>query len=381
MANQRTSVKTLDGLPIAAIPTGTVIGDKFFTSSITGVNAATGRPGDSPQRQFALAFQNLDHLMRRIGGSLDNVGLLTAFVKNHEQREFLEATWQQVFPDAGNCPARKVTVVDLPEAVLVQIQAFGVLGERRKNISIPGIQHRNPQLPLVIRLGDMVYSSVIGGQNPETGVNCQGATAQMAQTLANMDALMETAGGSLGDIVHSWVYLREYDHWDISFADWVKAFPGKNNLPARKTITPRTATYDLLGDTELQVQFIADLGGGRENFEVEGLIAHRDPVPLGAKVGKMFYSSGIPGTPGEGMDEQAELAFHNMQRLIDTAGGSIDNISNITILTTEFGYETALEKVWKKMFPDPICSPACHVMKWGTSGNTMFQVHFTAVFP
>jgi enamine deaminase RidA (YjgF/YER057c/UK114 family) len=379
MAIQRKSVKIPGLSPITAIPTGSVIGNRFFSSTIGGVDVATGWMGDSPERQFELAFQNLQDLMERIGGSLDNVGLLTAFVKNHELRGILEQSWHQVFPDADDCPVRKVTVIDLPGQDLIQLHAVGVLGERRKLVAVPGIQHRNRKLPLATRLGDMVYSSVIGGQDPKTGANCHGATAQMTQTLVNMQALMENTGGSLEDIVHAWVYLKEYDHWDISFTDWVKAFPGKNNLPARKTITPRTAVYELLGDTEVQVQFIADLGGGRKNFEVEGFIAHRDPVPLGCKVGMMFCSSGIPGTPGEGMAEQADYAFQNMKALIETAGGTTDNIGQITILTTEFGHEAILERVWQKMFPDPLCSPACHVMKWGTSGNTMFQVHFTAV--
>ena len=386
MAKERQGLVVPGVSPGSFIPLGTRIGGKLFSSSITGTDPATGRLGDGPERQFALAFQNLRSLMEQAGGSMDNIGQVTAFVRSHEQRRFLEEHWRETFPDAEDCPARKVTVVDLPEEVLVQLQAFAAPGERRQLLRLPGVQHRDPRLPLAVRMGDAVYSSAIGGQDPRTGKNVQGAAGQMAQTLENMQALMESAGGTMGDIVHSWVFLKEYAHWDLSFADWVKVFPGEGNLPARKTITPRTAAYDLLGDTEVQVQFTAALGGGRQNFEVEGLVAHRDPVPLGARVGSMLYSSGIPGSgrhgggPGQGMEGQAELAFENMRALVETAGGTTGGIAHVTILTTEFGYEAALERAWGAMFPDPARSPACHAMKWGTSGNTMFQVHFAAVF-
>jgi 2-iminobutanoate/2-iminopropanoate deaminase len=386
MANERQGLVAPKISAGGVIPLGAKIGDRLFSSSIPGTDPTTGRLGDGPERQFALAFQNLRGLMEQAGGSMDNIGHVTAFVKGHEYRRFLDESWREGFPDAEDCPARKVTVVDLPGDVLVQLQAFAVLGERRQLLTNGSVRHREPRLPLAVRVGDMVYSSAIGGQDPRTGKNVQGAEGQMAQTLENMEALMEAAGGSMADIVHSWVFLKDYAHWGLSFAGWVDVFPGEGNLPARKTITPRTAAYDLLGDTEVQVQFIAALGGGRRNYEVEGLSGHRDPVPLGARVGSVLYSSGIPGSarhgggPGEGMERQAELAFENMEALVETAGGSTANIAHVTILTTEFGYEAALERVWRKMFPDLARSPACHAMKWGTSGNTMFQVHFAAVF-
>ena len=363
-----------------ATPMGVRMGNAFFSSSITGRDPATGRLGDSAEQQFDLAFRNMSTLVEQAGLKTDDIAHVTVFIGDAGGRQLINKPWLQIFPDEHNRPARKTTTYPLPDGVQVQLQALAVAEAGRKPLEIPGLAHRDP-LPMGANAGNLVFSSVIGGQDPKTNKQVAGTEQQMDQAFQNMRALVEQAGGTADNIGWVWVFLRDKSDQPAMIDAWLKMFPRDGDRPARKTIM-----YDELKgrETLVQLQFIAVLGAKRRNFEIPG-VGHHDPIPMGATIGTRFYSSGIggydpkTGKQAETLDRQAELAFENLRTLMTQAGGTLDSVGHLTILLRDYSAHNVVMKNLLETFPDKDKRPACHEMALGLPGTNLIQLHAAGV--
>ena len=123
----------------------------------------------------------------------------------------------------------------------------------------------------------------------------------------------------------------------------------------------------------------------RRSFEVPGL-RHENPIPMGSIIGPFMMSSGIFGmepetrkTPPD-IESQCRLMFANIRRVMDAAGGSVDDIIKMVVWAKDKIFKEALNKEWLAMFPDPHSRPARHTMLYnGFSGNTLIQCDIIAV--
>jgi len=360
----------------AAIPMLARIGDRFYTSSIEGRDPATGALGDGGEKQFELAFGNLKRLVEEAGLTPDEIAHVTVFIGDASGRQLINKPWLDIFPDEHNRPARKTTTYPLPEKVIVQLQAFGVAGAKRQPLEIPGLSHRDP-LPMGNKSGSMVYSSVLGGQDPKNNKQVAGSAEQMEQTFQNMRALVERAGGTTDDIGLVWVFLRDRTDQPVMIDSWMKMFPKDGDRPARKTIM-----YDELKGREslVQLQFAAVLGGKRKNYEIAG-VGHHDPIPMGATVGKNFFSSGIGGVdPKTGkradtLERQAPLAFENLRALMTEVGSGLDAVAHLSIMVRDYRAHSMVMKNLLETFPDKEKRPAVHQMALGLPGTNQIQLH------
>ena len=362
------------------IPMAVRLGDGFFSSSIEGRDGATGVLGDGAEKQFELAFANLKRLVEQAGLRTDDIAHVTVFIGDASGRQMINKPWLQIFPDEHNRPARKTTTYPLPDKVFVQLQAFGVAGAKRQPLEIPGLSHRDP-LPMGTKTGNMVYSSVLGGQDPKTNKQVAGTIEQMEQAFQNMRGLVEQAGGTTDDIGLVWVFLREKADQPALIDAWLKMFPRDGDRPARKTIM-----YDELKgrETLVQLQFAAALGGKRKNYEISG-VGHHDPIPMGATLGKNFFSSGIGGNDpntgkqAETLERQAALAFQNLRALMTEAGSSLDAVTHLSIMLRDYRAHSIVMKNLLEIFPNKDQRPAVHQMALGLPGTNQIQLHAVGI--
>jgi 2-iminobutanoate/2-iminopropanoate deaminase len=379
---QATTRKTfnLPGLaPAGAVAPDLVqVGNLFFTSAVRGVDLTTGRLGGTPEEQFTLAWRNLRSLVEGAGLSLDNVGLVTNFLDSQDYRSFINPGWLELFPTEDR-PARKTTAYPLPEGEAVELQAFGVIGAQRQIIQVDGLAHRDP-LPNGVRLGDYVFSSVIVPQDLVTTKMVEGPEAQTDKCFDNMRVFMEKAGGGVEDVVLQWVYLSDFNYQSYMVDVYLKAWPVVGYQAARKTFR-----YPMNGQIQLQV--IGRIGGRRSTHEIEGH-EHHDPIPLGARIGDLFASSGVSGIDPnganhlesvEGAASQAHFGLGNVKRLVEAGGGSVADVGHMTLLVQDYADLPAIDGMWKRMFPDPNDRPARQVMKLGVQGRSRVQCHMLAV--
>lgn len=122
----------------------------------------------------------------------------------------------------------------------------------------------------------------------------------------------------------------------------------------------------------------------REVLTIPG-IAHTAPIPMGVKIGDMIFSSAIMGSdpdtqslPSE-PERQAELAFQNMQKLVETAGGTTDDIAHVTVYIKDNSLREHVNSQWLKMFPNENDRPARHAIVLDLPGGMLVQLEVTAV--
>ena len=124
----------------------------------------------------------------------------------------------------------------------------------------------------------------------------------------------------------------------------------------------------------------------RRSFEVPGL-RHENPIPMGCIIGPFMMTSGIFGmepetrkTPPD-IESQCKLMFENIRRVMDAAGGSVEDIIKVVVWAKDKSFKEAVNKEWLQMFPDEHSRPARHTMLYqGFSGNALVQCEIVAVF-
>ena len=122
----------------------------------------------------------------------------------------------------------------------------------------------------------------------------------------------------------------------------------------------------------------------RKVIEIPGL-AHQAPIPMGAKIGNIVFSSAISGiepqtkSPPQDPDKQAEALFRNIRTFMKQAGGTPDDIIRMAVYLKEESYREAINKEWLKMFPDEHSRPARHAIKIELRGEVLFQIELVAV--
>ncbi len=363
----------------AVAPDLVQVGNLFFTSGIRGVNVRTGELPSDPRAQFAHAWRNLAALVEGAGLSTHNIGLVTNFLDSQDYRAHINPGWLELFPEKANRPARKTTAYPLPDGVAVELQAFGVVNQRRACVEVNGLTHRDP-LPNAVRMGDYVFTSVIVPQDLSTSEPVVGEPAQTDQCFNNMRLVFEEAGGRVDDVVLQWVYLNDFAYQPYMVDVYLEAWPVGRYQAARKTFR-----YPMGG--QIQIQCIGRIGGQRSNHEIPGH-GHHDPIPMGARIGDLYASSGVSGVdpssadrlePVEGSAGQAHFGLANIRALAERGGLSTNDIGHLTVLVQDYADLPAIDAEWLAMFPDPSNRPARQVMQLGLQRRARAQFHMLAV--
>jgi len=86
-----------------------------------------------------------------------------------------------------------------------------------------------------IRVGNLVFVAAQSGRDPGTGKLLEGLDAQTKQMLANVEAILNAAGCTPGDIVRTTLLLadiKDFKAVDVLYAAWLPGL-GVTPLPAR----------------------------------------------------------------------------------------------------------------------------------------------------
>jgi 2-iminobutanoate/2-iminopropanoate deaminase len=91
-------------------------------------------------------------------------------------------------------------------------------------------------------------------------------------------------------------------------------------------------------------------------------------VPHAVRVNDMLYASGLSGTdpvtgePLGDLKRQIGTALQHMRRLVEKAGGSLDNVARGVGFCTSVEDRQTVDDVWMDVFPDPNDKPAFKVL-------------------
>ena len=123
---------------------------------------------------------------------------------------------------------------------------------KRLSIRAPDIpEHVNP-IPAATRIGNMLFSSAVGGEDPETHELPDDAGAQIENVFRTIRAIMREGGGSVADIGKVSVFLADKGNRKLVNPHWLEMFPDEESRPVRHTTEAK-----LPPGRHIQVEFIA----------------------------------------------------------------------------------------------------------------------------
>jgi 2-iminobutanoate/2-iminopropanoate deaminase len=109
------------------------------------------------------------------------------------------------------------------------------------------------------------------------------------------------------------------------------------------------------------------------------------PIPMGARVGNMLYSSGIPGVDaytgklGSDAANQARCAFDNLRSLLAAGGARLEDVVRLTVYIKDNGAREHVNAQWLACFPDAHDRPARHTLVYDLPGGMLLQLEVVAV--
>lgn len=125
---------------------------------------------------------------------------------------------------------------------------------KRKTLSAPDIpEHKNP-IPAATMIGNLVFSSAVGGEDPQSYELPADSETQIANTFRTISAIMRESGGTVDDIGKMSVYLADMEDRQLVNPHWLAMFPDADSRPVR-----HTSAKKLPAGRRIQVEFIAVL--------------------------------------------------------------------------------------------------------------------------
>lgn len=104
-----------------------------------------------------------------------------------------------------------------------------------------------------IRIGDLLYTSGQIALDPATGQVVSGGIAeQTARVLENLKAILEAAGGDLGDVVKTVVFLKDMNDFAAMNAVYERYLAPEGTIPpARSTVEVARLPKNVLVEIEV----------------------------------------------------------------------------------------------------------------------------------
>jgi len=104
-----------------------------------------------------------------------------------------------------------------------------------------------------VRVGNLIFTAGQGGLDPITGqVVPGGIKEQTERTIANLKAVLEAGGSSLGQVVKATVFLKDINDFAAMNAVYASFFEGDSDtLPARTTVEVARLPRNLLVEIDV----------------------------------------------------------------------------------------------------------------------------------
>lgn len=109
------------------IPAAAVVGNMLFSSAIGGEDPETHELPDNKEAQIANVFKTIRAIMREAGGSTENIGKVSVYVADRDDRKLINPHWLEMFPDENSRPVRHTTAKKLPPGRHIQVEIIAVI--------------------------------------------------------------------------------------------------------------------------------------------------------------------------------------------------------------------------------------------------------------
>ena len=325
---------------------------------ITGQTALTldGRmvaAGD-PVAQARQACENIKALVEMAGGRVSDVVKLVVYVTDRAHRRVTYPVIREYFPDVWPCGTGYIVPGLAREELLIEMDAWAFIDDattrkqliRAHDVTGLGVPGASGLAAQAYRAGNLVYLQGQVGWTLDAKPVGRGDPAEQArQAMENLKALMELAGGSLGDIVRVVTTVTRREDRAVTYPVVKRYWPG---LPPPGTglIVDGLATEDL--KFEIDAWGFIDTPSARKrvvrshDLAAAGMLGSTGRAAQCVRAGNWVFLQGQVGWTLEGElvgigdpAEQARQAMQNVKALMELAGGSLADVVRVVVYVTD----------------------------------------------
>ena len=110
-----------------------------------------------------------------------------------------------------------------------------------------------------------------------------------------------------------------------------------------------------------------------------------DPIPLGIRVGNLVHAARLTGVSldtgalGDGVEAQLELLFTAIRHVVETSGGTTDNVAQVSFFLKRFDDRALINPPWTAMFPNDLDRPTYKFMAAQLPDDCLVKAEMWAV--
>lgn len=108
-------------------PAALKIGNLVFSAAVGGEDPQTHDLPPDEDSQIKNAFQTVRNILKRAGGSPDNIAKMTVYVADRSIRPMVNPYWVEMFPEEDDRPVRHLVPSNMPNGRHIQLEFIAVL--------------------------------------------------------------------------------------------------------------------------------------------------------------------------------------------------------------------------------------------------------------
>lgn len=111
------------------IPNAARIGNHVYSGALMGRDSRTNEIAEGIEAQTVLTFRHMCELIEAAGGTADDIVKVNVALRDHNNRDVLNAEWTKMFPNPATRPARQTIPLVDDSPYLIHVDFVAVLDE------------------------------------------------------------------------------------------------------------------------------------------------------------------------------------------------------------------------------------------------------------
>jgi 2-iminobutanoate/2-iminopropanoate deaminase len=334
-----------------------VAGNLVFVSGCTGQDTISGKPtADRFEDQMIMAMDKVKMAMEEAGSSLENVVKTLMLIKHRDDYPRMRRTeveyYQQHAPYLVEFPPASTFIVPASLArpeFLVEVDVIGVVNRDApgwplkyypeswagKRLAFPHVPKESPKFARTETVGNLIMVSGCTGQNTENlQVEAGDIEGQTRIALGKMIHGMEEAGGSLNNLVKTYVLLRNMNdlpkYRKIEQEFFQEHAPDLAGNPPASTVIQAASLA--LPEFLMEVEAFGAIKRDAAGWEVRSIRGNQEAASA-ASLGQLLFLSGCDGSdPKTGrvqtgaIEVQIHQALDKVKASLEKSGSGMEKM-------------------------------------------------------
>ncbi|MGD8540566.1 MAG: RidA family protein [Candidatus Aminicenantes bacterium] len=394
-----------------------VVGNLIFVSGCTGQDTIDGKPtADTFEDQMKMALHKVKMAMEEAGSSMENIVKTVMLIKNRDDYPKMRKTEVEYYmehaPNLVEDPPASTFIVPASLArpeFLIEVDVIGVIDRDEpkwnvkhyaeywggKKLAYPHVPKEHPKFARTQVVGDLVMVSGCEALDHDTlKVETDDFKEQTRICLEKMKAGMEETGGSMNNLVKTYVLLKDIKDYPL-YREVEQAFFRQHapdlakNPPASTVINVASLA---LPEFLVEVEAFGVIDKEKPDWATK-YYPGSEEASSSASAGHLLFLSGCDGSdPKTGkiesylIEEQINIALDKVRAAMQGAGSSMEKMVKTFMLLRHLEDYPRMRKTeveyYEKHAPHLVDNPPVSTFMQLTSmtnPEALFEMDVTAV--